>query len=246
MNNFKIAVAQIPSEKGNMSKNIETHINAVSVAWKNSVSMIVFPELSLTGYEPELAASMALTVDDERLYTLSSEAVEKRMWLIAGAPLRSENGVEIGAFIFSPEGSISTYSKMNLHPGEDEYFKEGNTPKIIEIQNHKIAISICADANNPNHARAYAQKGATIYLAGVLITEGGYGPDTANLASYARQHDMLVAMANHNYPTGGWNPIGKSAVWSKDGILSVASETKNALVISQESNDSWVAEVIEM
>lgn len=67
MEKFKIAVAQIPSEEGNLDKNIELHMNAVELAQKYSVSIIVFPELSLSGYDLDMASRQALPVHDKRL-----------------------------------------------------------------------------------------------------------------------------------------------------------------------------------
>lgn len=246
MQNFKIAVAQVPSEKGNVEKNIQRHIDAIDSARKEKVTLIVFPELSLTGYEPELANTLAFSVDDVRLTKLLAAAIENRIWVVAGAPLKSGKSLDIGAVIISPEGFISTYSKMNFHSGEDQFFSESSEQKILEIQSHKVALAICADTNNPDHVKAYVENGATIYVAGSLITESGYTADTENLSSYAREHKILVTMANHNCPTGSWNPVGKSAAWSKDGLLAVASKTKNSLVISQLVNELWVSEAIEM
>ena len=104
----------------------------------------------------------------------------------------------------------------------------------------KIAIAICADTNNPDHVKIYADKGASIYVAGALVTEGGYNSDTEKLATYAKQHNMLVAMANHNRPTGGLKPVGKSAAWSKDGLLTMAGENTSSLVISQQNQ--WLVD----
>lgn len=246
MKSFKIAVAQIPSDKGNVESNIKLHIQAINLAGKNAISLIVFPELSLTGYEPELAESLAFSVDDERLIKLSSVAKDNGTFVVLGAPLKSENKVEIGSIIISPEGETSTYSKMHLHPGEGDFFNAGSQLKTIEIENHKIAIAICADMNNPSHAQAYSENGATVYIGSVLITEGGYAEDTQKMANYAQQHNMLVAMANHNQPTGGWSPTGKSAIWNDKGLLAVASKTENALVVAQHIDKVWVSDVINI
>jgi len=50
------------------------------------------------------------------------------------------------------------------------------------------------------HAQSCSLSGATIYAAGVLITENGYVADTQKLRLYAAELDMLVAMANHTKP----------------------------------------------
>ena len=47
---MKIAAAQISSVLGNLEKNIEHHLKYCDEAIKNKTDMIVFPELSLTGY----------------------------------------------------------------------------------------------------------------------------------------------------------------------------------------------------
>jgi hypothetical protein len=57
---------------------------------------------------------------------------------------------------------------------------------------------------------------------------------------------MLVAMANHNRPTGGWRPVGKSAIWSSSGLLAKASETQNTLIAATKSNNEWSAQAIEI
>ena len=47
---MKVAVAQIDAAVGNVEKNIERHIASIRKAVAKKASVIVFPELSLTGY----------------------------------------------------------------------------------------------------------------------------------------------------------------------------------------------------
>lgn len=246
MKKFKVAVAQIPSIKGNINLNITAHLNAIYKAGTKDVSLLVFPELSLTGYEPELAKSLAFTPNDLRLTELIQAAKNYKMHIIVGAPLKTESLPQIGAIIISPEGKVLTYSKMNLHPGEEEFFSAGTSHLILEVEDKKVAIAICADTGNSEHAKYYGNKGADIYVAGVLITEGGYALDTSRLESYAKNYKMLVAMANHNKPTGGWSPIGKSAIWNSDGLLTSAAEIKDSLVIAENISNNWISEIIEL
>lgn len=246
MKKFKIAVAQIPSIKGNVDINITTHLNAIHKASTKDVPLIVFPELSLTGYEPELAKSLAFTPNDSRLTPLIQAAKDYKMYIVVGAPLKTENLPQIGAIIISSEGKVLTYSKMNLHPGEEEFFSVGTSHLILEVEDKKVAMAICADTSISEHAKFYADKGVDIYVAGVLITEGGYALDTKKLESYAENYKILVAMANHNNPTGGWSPIGKSAIWNSEGLLTSATETKDSLVIAENISNSWVSEIIEI
>ncbi|WP_158700975.1 carbon-nitrogen hydrolase family protein [Phytohalomonas tamaricis] len=244
MNNFKIAVAQVPSVKGDIACNIATHLQAIAVAGAEGVSVLIFPELSLTGYEPELAAALAFTCDDSRLAPLIEAARAHNLYIIVGAPLAGDPLPRIGALIVSPTGEVSSYAKMYLHEGEECYFSPGDAHHLLDIGGHTMALAVCADTSQAAHASACAAQGADIYLTSMLISANGYEHDTVQLASYARDHKMLVAMANHNRPTGGLAAIGKSAMWTAAGRLACADEAQSALVTAQTTAAGWIAEVV--
>ncbi|WAT04512.1 hypothetical protein O1V64_20520 [Rouxiella badensis] len=56
MSDFSIAAAQITCVAGNIDVNIQRHSRAVALAAEHGVSLIIFPELSLTGYESRVGA----------------------------------------------------------------------------------------------------------------------------------------------------------------------------------------------
>lgn len=246
MKKFKIAAAQIGSLKDDIPKNIESHLLAIDVAAKNGVSVIIFPELSLSGYEPEMAEDLAVSREDERLVVFSDIARKECMYIAVGAPLKKKNSKPtIGVLIFYPDGEISEYSKMNLHPGEDEFFAYGTEHKTLEIENNKAGLAICADITNPAHVEKYISEEVSIYVSGVLITENGYIDDTQVLMDYSKKFRMLVVMANHNSETGKWKPVGRSAIWSNGQLLAKASETKNSLLISHQVNGNWTVDTVD-
>lgn len=57
---MKICVAQTRPVKGDIHHNLDVHYKLIQLALAHDTEVIVFPELSLTGYEPELAASLAV------------------------------------------------------------------------------------------------------------------------------------------------------------------------------------------
>ncbi|WP_161630012.1 carbon-nitrogen hydrolase family protein [Desulfogranum mediterraneum] len=245
-NNFKISVAQISSVKGDVSTNIKMHLNAVRKAVDSGISYIVFPELSLTGYEPQLSAELAFSKNDPRLKPLTEAAVDYKIHIVAGAPLQNDSLPCIGEFIITPNGQIETYSKMNLHPGEEKYFSVGKSYHSVSFGKLNIFNAICADTNNPNHVEACVNMGASIYIAGVLVSADGYETDTQKLESYARKFSLLVAMANYNKPTGAWVPTGKSAIWGPSGLIAAADRTQNTLVVAENSYSGWKGATVEI
>jgi predicted amidohydrolase len=64
---MKICIAQSKPIKGNISANIEAHKTFIKLALTLNAEAIFFPELSLTGYEPELARELATNQNDHRL-----------------------------------------------------------------------------------------------------------------------------------------------------------------------------------
>ncbi|MCP4746198.1 MAG: carbon-nitrogen hydrolase family protein [Desulfobacteraceae bacterium] len=245
-NNLKISVAQISSVKGDVSANIRTHLNAVSKAAEHGISYIVFPELSLTGYEPQLLAQTAFSDNDPQLTPLKRAAVYHKIHIAAGAPLKSGSLPHIAEFIMMPDGYTETYSKMNLHSGEKKYFSAGKKFHSVSLGGLNIFNAICADTNNPKHVETCTDMDASVYIAGVLISDNGYETDTRKLKSYAEKFGLLVGMANHNRPTGGLTPAGKSAIWGPCGLIAAADRTQNALVVAQYSSSGWNGSIVEI
>lgn len=84
-----------------------------------------------------------------------------------------------------------------------------------------------------------------MYAAGVLISEGGYATDSALLQGYAAEHRMLVLMANHGGPSGGYTCAGRSAIWSADGtLLADVPGIGEALVIARRNGEQWTGQVV--
>lgn len=237
---FSIAAAQIAAVRGDITRNIEAHARAIGVASQHGVRVLIFPELSLTGYEPTLAASLAFTPDDARLAPLAQLAREHHLTFVVGAPLAANPLPRLGAIVFSDTGDLATYSKIHLHAGEEKYFSAGDTPLVLHRGVHAIGLAICADLTHADHARRYADLHATVYAAGVCISQRGYDADADLMRSHAMRHRLLAVLANHNTQTGGYDVAGKSAVWSPDGRrLAQADRTSDALVIATRTDGHW-------
>ena len=236
-----IAAAQSTSVRGNVSQNVARHLRFGAVAAGCGAQLLVFPELSLTGYEPAIARANAVRPDSSGLDPLRRLAEDAHMTIVVGAPvLNQRDELHIAALAIGPDRSVSTYTKQHLHPGEERVFAPGPGGPTLLVEDAHVALAICADTTHPTHAANAAARGAYIYAASVLVTESGYAPDTALLRNYALEHRMCVLMANHSGATGGWVSAGKSAIWSEDGGLVAASEgTEEAVVVGVRRNGEW-------
>src|SRR5262245_61716685 len=170
MGEFRIAAAQVASVRGDLARNIRNHAATIVAAAEHGISVLVFPELSLIGYEPDLAAEMALRVSDPRLAPIADSAQQHRMHVVVGAPLSySADKPALGAILFGPDEPPRTYAKMHLGGSEPTYFAPGSEPLAFSTHGQKVGLSICADSSSPTHPEAYASLGATVYAAGVFL-----------------------------------------------------------------------------
>ena len=237
---FMIAAAQIASVRGDVAANVAQHAAAISAAAAAGVSVVVFPELSLTGYEPDMSASLAFTDDDARLEPLRRLVVDHHLTTMIGAPIRTEDKPAIGAFILGPDGARRVYRKMHLGSSEIPFFSPGTEPVVLEVGAYRIGASICADSSQHSHAETYYGLGARIYAAGVFLTDAWYVTDAPRLQAFAADFGMLTVMANQADSIGTYRSVGRSTVWSPGGSLLVQAEgAEEALIIAKDKNGAW-------
>lgn len=241
-----LAAAQSVSIAGDLSANLARHQYLMGLAAQQGVQLLVFPELSLTGYEPQLAAELALAPDSPQLQPLRDLARELKLTTVVGMPIRLfvDGPVLIGALVLGADGSLAVYSKQHLHPGEESAFAPGSGGAPLRLGEENLALAVCADFCHASHVQAAVDAGAGIYAAGVLISEGGYPIDSALLQGYARDHGILVLMANHGGPSGGWSCAGRSAIWGTQGqLLGAVEGLGEALLIARRDAGQWRVEV---
>ena len=249
MTALTLAAAQSTAIAGDLPANIQQHLRLMRAAASHGVQVLVFAELSLTGYEPALAAGLAIAPDDAVLAPLREMARELRLTAVVGMPIRlaPDAGVLIGALVLGADGSLAVYTKQHLHPGEDVAFVPGQGGANLVWGEGRIALAVCADFTHASHPRAAAESGANVYAASVLISEGGYAADSLRLQGYAAEHGLLVLMANHGGPSGGWACAGRSALWGADGRLLAAVEgLGDALVIAHRDGGQWAGKVVAL
>jgi predicted amidohydrolase len=246
MDTFTIAAAQFTSIAGDVEANAARHLTFLHAAAEHGVNFLVFPELSLTGYERQLGHKLAMGQQDQRLLQLLAEAQRLGITVVVGAPLRREGQLDvfIGAFTLGANG-IQAHAKQHLHPGEELVFSAGSGGPLVVVDGNSVALAICADFSHSSHAASAAESGAHVYAASALITDSGYLRDTGLLAGYATKHSMAVLMANHGGMTGGWVPAGRSAIWAEGGELVVAAPgTGDRLVLATIGEHGWTGTVI--
>lgn len=231
---MKIAAAQIKPIDKNIEANIQNHLGMIELAAQQKVELILFPEMSLTGYEREKADALAFTENDARLSVLMEKAKQYQMYIVVGAPIKINAELFIGSYFFSPSGTLQIYTKQFLHDGEELYFKAGNSLNpLIEWHGEKISLAICADISHPIHAENASKVDTTLYLASIFYTPNGINEAYTQLSAYAKKYAMNILMANYIGSSYSIEAAGKSACWNKKGelISQLNGEEENLLIV---------------
>ena len=228
-----IGLAQLPVAKGAVAENLETHLAYIDRAAKQGADVVVFPELSLTGYEPELLERLALPKTSGVFSTLGKAAARHNIVVIVGCPLVNPGHKPyIGAVIGFPSGECEFYAKQHLHDGEDAYCSAGNESYLFSVNDARIALAVCADFAHPAHSDAAAAQHVDLYIASALISEAGYKADAELLSGIAQRHQFPVLLSNHISITGGWQACGNSGGWNAQGEhVVVANGCEHGIVL---------------
>lgn len=214
---MKLCVAQTRPTKGDIQANLEKHVSLIDLAVAHGVDVIIFPELSLTGYEPALAADLATHRDDARSAVFQRQSDTSQIVIGVGVPIKKESGICISLVFFQPHQPGQLYSKQYLHPDENPYFVSGEGFSTLSVNDQKIALAICYELSVPEHAENACTNGATVYIASVAKSVSGIDKALNQLADIARAYAIPVLMANCVGQADGEECAGKTSIWNEKG-----------------------------
>jgi predicted amidohydrolase len=169
---IKIALAQISCKREDKAENIRKIEKTVAKAQKQAADLIIFPELSLTGYVVrDQIYELAETIPGQSTKIIGDMAQKKRMHIIFGMPELSEKAqatIFNAAVFVGPNGLIGKYRKMYLPTHsmfeEKRYFRPGYQVAAFDTRLGKIGLIICYDIFFPEVCRLARLKGAQLIV----------------------------------------------------------------------------------
>ena len=170
MSNVAILLAQINTLVGDFDGNTEQVLAVMRRAQKqHQAPVIVFPELTLSGYPPEdllLRPSIARRID-QSLQTISA-AMDGDAWLVLGYPLLESGKLYNVASVLHRGEQVGLYRKQCLPNyqvfDEKRYFASGTRPCVVDIQGIPVGLSICEDIWEPEPTAQAAAAGARLLI----------------------------------------------------------------------------------
>ncbi|MCP2605214.1 hypothetical protein NLC29_03565 [Candidatus Aminicenantes bacterium AH-873-B07] len=147
---MKVTVAQIAPRLGDLEKNFQIHKEILEKAKKEKSDLVVFPELSLTGYSlQDLVPEIALSVDNNHYFS-EFKKISKDISFIIGFVEEKESGIFYNSAAFFSQGKIVHLHRKVFLPNygifeEARFFARGNNFEVVRSNIGKVGILICRD-----------------------------------------------------------------------------------------------------
>ena len=224
---FRVGMAQINPKLGDVAANMALYEAGVRQAADQDVHLVVFPELSLTGYflrdmVPDVAVRLS-SPEMERLKALSRDVS-----LVAGLVLESEDHRFFNTAVYLEDGEVRHIHRKVYLPtygmfDEQRYFARGGRLRAFDTRHGRLALLICEDLWHPSTVHLAALDGALTILCPSSsplrgVTDGADQDDNARYwelitRSYAETYGVFVVHANR---VGFEDGVG---FWGGSGIL---------------------------
>lgn len=214
---LRIAAVQAEARTDTVSYNISKALDFIRRAAAKKVNVIVFPEAFVTGYDDAVfTRPLPSSTDLEWLDPIQQAANEEGILVILNTALDRGETRTLTSIVITP-GSNPTlaYDKQHIYDSERRWFKAGNHGSSLSAGGVKLGLSICYDANFPEHAAVAASNDVIVYINSGAYFQGGEHRRDLHYAARALDNGMYVVFSGL---IGGKNQfIGGSAVFDPLG-----------------------------
>ena len=246
---IKIALAQFNTKLGEVQANLATHLELIAEAKQKGADLLIFPELSLTGYVlQDLAVTTAIQPDqDDPVFNTLLDASrdidlmigfvhedQRHRFYIASAYLAEGKIVHIHNKVYLP-----TYGMFD----EGRFFAWGDSVRAFDTRFGRMGMLICEDFWHASLPYLLWLDGADILLFQSASPGRGLTADPRLSSSawvehtnraYAGLFTVFVAHANRVGYEDGLNFWGGSTIFDPDGNLIVrAPDFETSLTLAE-------------
>lgn len=226
---MKVRLAQIAPRLGDVGRNRETHLEAVHQARADGIDLLVFPELSLTGYYlRDLTAEVSLSVKDPALVEIAQAAGP--MATVVGFVERDEMARLFCSAAFMADGAVQHVHRKVYLPtygmfDEGRYLTSGEEARAFDGGGWRGGLLICEDAWHLSLPLLLTRQWVDVII--IISCSPARGLSGDRMAPQAAWEDMLATYARHGQAfviycnRAGWEDgvafWGGSGVWAPSG-----------------------------
>jgi len=228
---MKVVMGQLNTFVGDIKGNTAKVLQAARDAdTDDRVTLLVCPELTLTGYPPEdLLMRDSLQSQIEDALGVLARDLPPHLYVVVGYPRRRDGKLLNAAGVLHGGQVIAEYAKQCLPNyqvfDEKRYFSEGTEPCVVDMAGVKVGITICEDIWHKEPAAGAKQIGAEVLinLNASPFHRGKHKERWQVLADRATEQKMPIIYVNQ---VGGQDELvfdGGSFAVNEDGELATVA-----------------------
>lgn len=192
---LRLTIAQVNPTVGDIDGNVD-RIISVWTKYDADTDLIVFPELTVTGYMPEdlLLNNGFIAHIETAIATLVQTSVTMKSAILVGAPARDKTDLFNAAYLIETGKILSITHKVELPNygvfDEKRYFTSGTRPEPVDFRDHTLGIMICEDMWFPNVADYLSAKSADLFI---VLNGSPYEPHKQSIRIQHAQARVMQA-----------------------------------------------------
>jgi N-carbamoylputrescine amidase len=178
-NDLRIAAVAVDTQPGQLSANLKKIASWVGKAASAGARIVLFPELSLTGFVPNhptqnhdawlrealrFCRNTAERLDGSAVGHLSKLAGDHDVLICAGMLEDAGNLLHNTQILVGGSGLLGYWRKMHVPMYEMPFYNGGGPPDVVDTPLGRIGVNICFDALFPESTRLLALENAEIVL----------------------------------------------------------------------------------
>lgn len=236
---FTLALAQIDPVLGDVLKNVQKHVELAERARQAGASLVVFPELSLTGYSiKDMNWDLAINLDKDVRQLSPLIEKSRSISILAGAV---EEGAEFGihnSALYFEDGTVKSVHRKTYPPTygmfeEMRYFSRGKEVRAFDSKHGRLGVLICEDLWHISLPYILALDGASLIITLVASptrlgnNQAEFEMATVNMENqkaYARLLSTYLAVCNRVGFEDGVSFWGGSRITGPDGNVEASAK----------------------
>jgi predicted amidohydrolase len=161
---LRVGAVACPAKVNAVEENLAAAAAWASLAAADGFDLLLFPELSLTGYHANGQPARPLDAAHPACRQMGRLAADHRLILAAGLAWREGGGKYIAHGLWRPDGTFHIYKKTHLGQRERKEYAAGDDLPVFVLPGVTIGIQLCLEQHFPEIAQTLALKGAQLIL----------------------------------------------------------------------------------
>ena len=246
----RVGLAQLNPVIGDIAGNSRRILEMYAIAHKANCDIVVFPELSITGYPPEDLVLKSGFVAENQQAMRDIVAATQGCVAVFGFVDGASGALANSAAVASNGILHGTYNKQLLPNysvfDEDRYFTAGTSFSLFTIAGVHAGVTICEDiwqADGPVHQQAKAGAALNININGSPFHRGKFDERQHMVSERARANSCAIVYVNQVCGQDELVFDGGSMVFDHRGDMLMRAEQfgESLSFIDIEVNESQVA-----